>query len=467
MIRHRSRIAAVSLAALVLTALPAKAESPSSDFDRDFSRTLAAKPGQRLDIDHSQGAVRITTHKLPEVRVKARISVSSSDAAGAQKFGEGIQVLVEETGPDVTIRTRYPEKKWHFTGSGHISYAVDYDLVVPETMPVTARNRFGDITIDGVKADTTVSNANGKVAVHDGKGTSKIDTSFGAIELLRHAGSADVTGANGSITVAEIGGPLVVRNRFGSITARKIQGTTQISGANGSVDIADVTGNLTVSNSFGTVGISSVTGDAAITNNNGAVTLDGVSGTAQVEGSFGKVHATKVKKGLRVRTQNGEVSASDVGGSADIRTSFGQAGADRIQGDLTVENANGGVRASAIQGFANVRTSFSQVLIDGVAGKVDVDNANGSIEVRVTPPKAGTCAPISLKNSFGPIRVSVPDGVGYTVEARTSFGKIRSDLPLTSTGSLTSQVLEGRIGDGKCRLTLTDSNGSIEIQRAK
>jgi hypothetical protein len=63
------------------------------------------------------------------------------------------------------VRTRYPEKNWSFKGSGHISYAVDFDIVAPETMPVTARNRFGDVTIDGVKADTTVSNANGKVAV--------------------------------------------------------------------------------------------------------------------------------------------------------------------------------------------------------------------------------------------------------------------------------------------------------------
>lgn len=468
MIRPRLRLALAAVAALLYPAAAARAErDPRSNFDRDFSKTVAVKPGQRLDIDHSQGAVRIGAHKLPELRVKAHVTVSSSDAEGAQKFGEGIAISVEETGGAVVVRTRYPEKKWHFTGVGHVSYAVDYDILVPETMPVTARNKFGDVTVDGVKADTSVSNANGKVAVRDGKGTARVDTSFGSIELVRNAGAADVTGANGSIVVAEIGGPATIRNRFGSVTARKIQGTAQISGGNGSVDVADVTGNLTVTNSFGGVSASNVSGDVSITNNNGAVTVEGVSGAAELEGSFGKIRAAKVKKGLRVRTQNGEVSASDIGGGANLRTSFGLAEADRIQGDLTVENGNGAVRASAIQGAANVRTSFSQVLLDGVGGRVDVDNSNGSIEVRVAAPGAGACAPISLKNSFGPIRVFLPEGAGYTVEARTSFGKIRSELPLTIAGSPSTEVLEGRIGDGKCSLTVSDSNGNIELQRAK
>src|SRR4030095_7216247 len=138
-------------------------------------------------------------------------------------------------------------------GSGHISYAVDFDIVIPETMPVTARNKFGDVTIDGVKADTTVSNSNGKVAVHDGKGTSRIDTSFGAIELIRHAGPARAPAPNGEIFVTDIGGQPTIRNRFGRIVAGKIQGPTQISGGNGTVAVQELGGKPTVTDPSGRV----------------------------------------------------------------------------------------------------------------------------------------------------------------------------------------------------------------------
>ena len=190
------------------------------------------------------------------------------------------------------------------------------------------------------------------------------------------------------------------------------------------------------------------------------------AGAAEIRGSFGKIEAARIKKGLRVTGENSGVTVADIGGAANLRTSFGLVEAERIQGDLTVENSNGGVRASTIQGAANIRTSFSQVLLDGVGGRVDVDNSNGSIEVRGLG-KAGACLPVSLRTSFGPIRVLLPENAGYSVDARTSFGKVKSELPLMASGSLTSESLIGKLGDGKCPLTLLDSNGSIELLKAK
>jgi len=44
------------------------------------------------------------------------------------------------------------------------------------------------------------------------------------------------------------------------------------------------------------------------------------------------------------------------------------------------------------------------------------------------------CQPISLNTSFSPIRVAIPAGLGYNVTARTSFGRVHSDLDLTVSG---------------------------------
>jgi len=94
-----------------------------------------------------------------------------------------------------------------------------------------------------------------------------------------------------------------------------------------------------------------------------------------------------------------------------------------------------------------------------------VDNQNGAISVTAMRPASG-CRDILLKTSFSSIRVRVPEGVGYNVTARTSFGRISSELPVTSTGSVGGGTLNGTIGSGGCQLQLTDSNGSIEIAKA-
>jgi hypothetical protein len=93
-----------------------------------------------------------------------------------------------------------------------------------------------------------------------------------------------------------------------------------------------------------------------------------------------------------------------------------------------------------------------------------VDNQNGGIALTASRPASG-CRDILLKTSFSSIRVQVPQGLGYNLTAHTSFGRISSELPVTSTGSIGGDTLNGTIGSGGCQLQLNDSNGSIEITK--
>jgi DUF4097 and DUF4098 domain-containing protein YvlB len=137
--------------------------------------------------------------------------------------------------------------------------------------------------------------------------------------------------------------------------------------------------------------------------------------------------------------------------------------ATRIAGNLTVENQNGAVRAGDVQGAASVRTSFSPVVLEGIGGAIDVDNQNGSVELKELATAGKGCNRLSVKTSFAPIRISLPESVGYSVTARTSFGKISSELPLTTTGGVSGDSITGKIGDGRCEVVLTNSNGNIDL----
>lgn len=163
------------------------------------------------------------------------------------------------------------------------------------------------------------------------------------------------------------------------------------------------------------------------------------------------------------------MTVSDAEGETYIKNSFGMVRVDRVTGKLTVENANGNVNATGVTGGISVRTSFSPVRIDGVQGGVEVYNQNGSIEVaglEGRPAGAPSCPSLVLKTSFAPIRIYLPADTGFAVTARTSFGRINNELPLTVSGSLSSDSLTGRIGSGECDLNLTNTNSNIDILQA-
>jgi DUF4097 and DUF4098 domain-containing protein YvlB len=132
-----------------------------------------------------------------------------------------------------------------------------------------------------------------------------------------------------------------------------------------------------------------------------------------------------------------------------------------VRGAFTADNSNGGVEAADVRGAAQVNTSFGPVTLRDVEGAVNVRNQNGAVEV--TPlAQAGRCHNITVETSFSPIRVHLPQA-GYNVAARTSFGRIRTDVPITVTGSTGEGTLSGTIGAGGCSLQLTNANGDIQI----
>ncbi len=148
---------------------------------------------------------------------------------------------------------------------------------------------------------------------------------------------------------------------------------------------------------------------------------------------------------------NGAINLTDVGGDVYAKTSFGSILVERIGGNLTAEDANGSVTARGVKGDVSVDTSFAGVTLESIGGKIRVDNQNGGISVVASRPSSG-CRDISLKTSFSSIRVAIPEGVGYDVSARTSFGRVNTELPITATGSMGGDSLTGTIGSGGCQL---------------
>jgi DUF4097 and DUF4098 domain-containing protein YvlB len=203
-----------------------------------------------------------------------------------------------------------------------------------------------------------------------------------------------------------------------------------------------------------------------VLSSNGLIDIRDIGGGADLSGRFGRIDAQMVKRGLRVTAANSDVRAADVDGPAYVKTSFGQVNAERIRGPLEVDNSNGSVQAMTVIGAASVSTSFAPVVLKDVEGRIDVRNSNGGIDV-TSVPRQHACHDVALTSSFGGITAALPD-VGYTVTARTSFGKIRSDLPVTMSEILNGgAAISGTIRGGGCQLTITNSNGDIQIVRAR
>jgi hypothetical protein len=468
------------------------------EYTRRFDKTLALRSGQRVSLEHKLGDIVIRTHPQQDLVIHADIRVSASDTNQAKQFADRLEILVEPSASQVSIRTRYPETPSSFLGH-NVSYCVRYEVTVPEAAPLQVRNSFGAVSVTGVKASSDVTTSHGALEFRDGRGAQRLENSFAGIKVANNVGDVTIQASNGGVDISDITGAATVRDRFVSVTAARVSKGLTIINSNGAVQVTDSGGSGSIRNSFGGVTVRSFRGDLIVNNANGKVEATNVQGPAElntsfgqvqfsdiggqlsirtsnssvnggkvngpatIQTSFGSVTVSDIQRAVRIQSSNGSISIAKTRGECNVKTSFGAVQATDIGGTLLVENSNGAVKASNTQG-AQVTTSFGPVILDGISGPIQVENQNGAVEA--TSSSHGGCQPIIVRTSFSTLRVRLNADATYRVAARTSFGKIRTDFPLNVSGSISSDDLNGTIGGGRCEMRLTNSNGAIEILKA-
>ncbi len=466
------------------------------EYTRTFDKTLTLQPGQRVFLENKFGDVVIQTHPQSNILIHALIRVSASNADQAKSYADRVEILVEPSSSELSIRTRYPESTSRgFFNFRNVSYSVRYEITMPETAPLEVRNAFGAVSVAGLKASSEIVNSHGELEFRDGRGTQHLEDSFASVRASNNAGDVSIENTNGSIDAGDIGGSLIIHDRFATINAVRVSKGVTIMNNNGTVEVDDSGGAGSIRNSFGSVTVHNFHGDLTVNDTNGTVEATHVEGAAELNTTFGRVtfssigHQVSIRANnskiegekvggvltvqnsfgpvtvsdvqeARIQSGNGGVSISNVRGAASVKTSFGGVEANDIGGLLSVQNQNGSVKGSHARG-ATVTTSFAPVLLDGVDGPVQIENQNGSVDVSSST--HGACQPVMIHTSFSTIRLRLPDNASYRVLAKTSFGKIHTDFPLLVSGGLSSDDLTGTIGSGGCEMRLTNSNGSIEI----
>lgn len=131
--------------------------------------------------------------------------------------------------------------------------------------------------------------------------------------------------------------------------------------------------------------------------------------------------------------------------------------------NLVVSNTNGSVRLDGINGVHELETTNGKIEVSRSAGSVEASTTNGAIAVELLSVAAGK--PMRLSTTNGRIEMTVPRNAAVDVDASTTNGTIRSDLPVATTRA-GGRSLRGTINGGGTPLRLRTTNGGISIRSA-
>jgi hypothetical protein len=215
-----------------------------------------------------------------------------------------------------------------------------------------------------------------------------------------------------------------IRTSGGDITVGQLQGETRGKTSGGDIRVTELTGPVDV----GTSG--------------GDVRVEGVEGNTRLNTSGGDIEIARLKGDLDAKTSGGYIHLDDVTGRVLARTSSGNVIARGVRGDSELRTSGGDIRAT-------------------IDGKITAHTSGGDVLAELVGKNRG----ISVSSSGGDLTVRVPKDTSGELNAATSGGSVRTELPVTTT-EMGEHRLTGTINGGGNPIYARTSGGSIKVVAA-
>lgn len=163
----------------------------------------------------------------------------------------------------------------------------------------------------------------------------------------------------------------------------------------------------------------------------------------------------------RVESSNGPIKLSGVRvAGTELATSNGPVVVDGAPGsDLAAASSNGGIDLSGVEGYVTATTSNGGITVEDCGGIAGLKTSNGPISTEISAVRGD----VTISSSNGGIALRLAEDLNARVVATTSNGRVTvDDLPLRVSES-TGTSVSGLLGVGGPTITVTTSNGGINL----
>jgi DUF4097 and DUF4098 domain-containing protein YvlB len=228
----------------------------------------------------------------------------------------------------------------------------------------------------------------------------------------------------------------------------------------GDVSVVDHDANLDISTQHSDTSVEDVTGNVKISQQNGSLKLEQINGDVHVDGHLDEVSVSDVKGSVQLDGEFQEsVKLERISKTVTFRTSRTDMEFSRIDGSLNLDSDE--LHANQITGPLHLTTRSKNIELEDVSGDVRVQNDNGSVEVGMR-----TLGNVQIDNRSGDVQLSLPEKVGFRVDALARDGDIQSDFPELKVSSDDHEArASGTVGNGAAHIVLNNEHDGIEIRK--
>lgn len=411
---------------------------PSFTFEESAERVFEVDQALEVEVRNAFGAVRIVPRKGSGVQVVLRKVVFQPTEEKARLFADRIELRLEEEEGRLRVGTNRDD----VGRGGKVGFETHLELHVPPEAVAVVRNDHGAVEASGIaRVD--------------------IRTSFDSVRVEKIAGPVKIDARHGSVEASNLGAELTLKARHGDVEVTGVAGHADFDVQHGNLT-ARRTAGIDAKVSFGEVVAETVKGDLVLEARHAGVLIMDVSGRVEAETTYEDIRLERIGGDVRAKADRGAVRAEGVKGALIAETTHDDVWLDEVEGRVEVTVGGGGVTAQGLASGGQIRARGDDVSIDGFSGPLAVETEGGDI---LLAPRTPITSTVSASAKKGEIRLEVPAGSRFELEAESRRGELLFDVPeldSSVSGPGAGGRATGTIGGGGARVTLT-ADGDVTL----
>lgn len=277
----------------------------SYTFTRRVSQEVKASP--RLLIVNGRGNTEVRGSDQPNIGVVLQETIWAENEAAAKRIADQLKVHFLENAGQYELES-------NLDSLPHGGRNVRLDMVVhaPKTTSLELTDDKGDIVLDGLKGDQTLTARHGDAHVSNIQGLVRIHESRGSTEVRNIEGSVEVEGRGGDIVVRNVTGSVTIEGMFsGAMRFGNIAQTLRYNSYRTSLNVQKLTGQLAID--MGSLDGRGVDGPFALVTRDQDIRLENFKADVKIKDTNGDVHlrtAIDPTRSIEVDIKRGDINLS-------------------------------------------------------------------------------------------------------------------------------------------------------------
>jgi DUF4097 and DUF4098 domain-containing protein YvlB len=193
----------------------------------------------------------------------------------------------------------------------------------------------------------------------------------------------------------------------------------------------------------------------------GDVEVDGIKGPANFVSGSGGITASNISGDVQAMTGSGEIKFSRVQGQVQATTGSGDITLEDVRNQVRLHSGSGGMEITNPAESVEASTGSGDVTIKGASADLRLRTGSGDVNIEGNPAGSNYW---DIRTSSGDVVLQVSPSASFRLMAHSNSGDIDAAIPIVMEGTAQKHELRARLGDGKARVEVQTSSGSISLK---